>query len=77
MTFTGNKRTTTNRFPAKRDYKPSPRLVSWDDFLNERMRKEDSAVAAKFAAYVHLGRGHLRQDLCKFRWSFEDRVERS
>jgi len=59
MTFTGNSRTTTSR------------MVSWDDYLNERMRREDTAVAAKFSYYKNLGRGHLRGDLVKG-WRNED-----
>jgi hypothetical protein len=37
----------------------------WDDYLNERMRREDAAVAAKFSAYKNLGRGHLLGHLVK------------
>lgn len=41
------------------------KFVSWDDFLNERMRREDAAVAVKFAYYKSLGRGHMRGELVK------------
>ena len=41
------------------------RFITWDDFLNERMRREDNAVALKFSAYKHLGRGHLLGYLVK------------
>ncbi len=41
------------------------RLVSWEDFLNERKRKEDEAIKQKFFPYRHLGTGHLRHDLVK------------
>lgn len=43
----------------------------WDDFLNDRMRREDTAVASKFFAYKHLGRGHLLGHLVKG-WRNED-----
>lgn len=41
------------------------RLVSWDDFLRERMRREDEYVARKFARFANLGRGHLRTDIVR------------
>jgi hypothetical protein len=45
--------------------------LDWVEYLNRRMRKEDEAVAARFAAYKHLGRGHLYGNLIKG-WRSED-----
>lgn len=44
---------------------------TWDDFLNERMRREDEAVKLKFSYYASLGRGHMRTDLIRG-WKAED-----
>lgn len=43
------------------------KMQDWEDFLRERMRKEDESVAQKFASWAYLGRGHLRTDLCRIR----------
>lgn len=40
-------------------------FLTWDDFLKERMRREDEAVRLRYVYYTNLGRGHLRQDICK------------
>lgn len=37
---------------------------TWAEIIAERHRREDEAVARRYAQYVHLGRGHLREDLC-------------
>jgi hypothetical protein len=33
----------------------------WSDFLAERQRKEDEAIKKRYAAFAHLGRGHLHR----------------
>lgn len=37
---------------------------TWHEIIEERHRREDEAVARRYAQYAHLGRGHLREDLC-------------
>jgi hypothetical protein len=34
-------------------------MKTWDDFLAERMRREDEYIRRKFSRYAYLGRGHL------------------
>jgi hypothetical protein len=51
------------------------KMKDWEDFLNERMRREDEAVKLKFSYYASLGRGHMRHDLIKG-WRDEDSFDK-
>lgn len=35
------------------------KFVTWNDFLAERMRREDEYIRKKFVRFAHLGRGHF------------------
>ena len=39
--------------------------LTWADVIRERNRREDEAVARKFARFANLGRGHLRTDIVR------------
>jgi hypothetical protein len=39
--------------------------LTWDEVIRERNRREDEAVARKFARFAHFGRGHFRTDIVK------------
>jgi hypothetical protein len=40
---------------------------TWAEIEVERNRREDEAIARRYFPYKHLGRGHLREDLCNVR----------
>ncbi len=40
---------------------------TWAEIVAARNKREDEAVAQRYAAYAYLGRGHLREDLCRVR----------
>lgn len=41
------------------------KIWTWNDYVEQRQKKEDESVAAKFVPYKHLGRGHLFPHLCR------------
>lgn len=46
-------------------------MNTWEEVEAARMKREDEAVARKWARYAHLGRGHLQAELCRWvpeRW---------
>ena len=38
---------------------------TWAEFLSARQKREDDAIARKYAPYKPLGIGHLRPELCR------------
>ena len=40
---------------------------TWDEILAARWKREDEAIARKYAPYASLGRGHLQPDRCRVR----------
>jgi hypothetical protein len=43
---------------------PPSRNPSWAEIVEARNRREDEAIARRYAQWANLGRGHLREDLC-------------
>lgn len=44
--------------------------TTWAEIEAARMRREDEAVARRFAPYSKLGIGHLRSDLCRVQMDY-------